>query len=364
MSHMWQQYKKKLNVVQEQYGTEALIQSHNILEATLNLGPASLRYANTGKGNHTELLKLCKDLLGSYVSLQESPSDERYVFTDAHTYLSLDITKQKKKGDRACELDLVTTSKKIFDAIKAKASKLIEESPPSNRVFALAQTQRGLKLVSFGEFNQSLAAYNYAAPTLKGYKHIQKCLSSKAPCGRLVLMQGAPGTGKSYMIRSLVSSINATFIIVGSNMIADLSGPSILPLLLDTVEKGKPIAFILEDADVALADRGSKSGMTHLSGLLNLGDGLLGEMLDVRIIATTNASKMELDSAIQRPGRMCQHIEFDKLDIKAATKLYKKLAKKKTASIKTPLTLAEVYRMAREDGWMPPKPTKGQGQYI
>jgi len=360
---MWGQYKKKLNVVQEQYGTEALIQSHNILEATLGLGHASLRYANAGKGNHTELLKLCESLLGKHVSFQESSSDERYVFTDDHTYLSLDITKQKKKGNRMCELDIVTLNKDIFDAIKTRASKLIEETPPSNRVFALAQTQRGLKLVAFGEFSQDLTTANYTAPALKGYEHIQKCLSSKSPCGRLVLLQGAPGTGKSYMIRSLVSSINATFIIVGSNMIADLSGPAILPLLLDTVEKGKPIAFILEDADVALADRGSKSGMTHLSGLLNLGDGLLGEMLDVRIIATTNASKMELDSAITRPGRMCQHIEFESLDVKAATKLYKKLAKKPTATIKTSLTLAEVYRMAREDGWVPPKTPKGQGQY-
>jgi len=91
---------------------------------------------------------------------------------------------------------------------------------------------------------------------------------------------------------------------------------------------------------------------------------LLGEMLDVRIIATTNASKMELDGAITRPGRMCQHIEFESLDVKTATKLYNKLTKKKTAPIKTPLTLAEVYRMAREDGWVPPKPKKGQGQYL
>ena len=361
---MWNTYKTKLNMVQEQYGTEALIQSHNILAATLTGGPASLRYSNAGKGNHTELLKLCESLLGKYVSLQETSGEEQYVFTDDHTYLSLDITKQKKKGNRMCELDIVTLNKDIFDAIKTRASKLIEDVPPSNRVFALAQTQRGLSLVSFGEFSQDLASQNYTATTFRGYEHIQKCLSSKSPCGRLVLLQGAPGTGKSYMIRSLVSSINATFIIVGSNMIADLSGPSILPLLLETVEKGKPIAFILEDADVALADRGSKSGMTHLSGLLNLGDGLLGEMLDVRIIATTNASKMELDGAITRPGRMCQHIEFESLDVKTATKLYNKLTKKKTAPIKTPLTLAEVYRMAREDGWVPPKPKKGQGQYL
>ncbi|KKK88855.1 hypothetical protein LCGC14_2738940, partial [marine sediment metagenome] len=147
MSDMWKTYKTKLNMVQEQYGTEALIQSHNILAATLTGGPASLRYSNAGKGNHTELLKLCESLLGKYVSLQDTPGEEQYVFTDDHTYLSLDITKQKKKGNRMCELDIVTLNKDIFDAIKTRASKLIEDVPPSNRVFALAQTQRGLSLV-------------------------------------------------------------------------------------------------------------------------------------------------------------------------------------------------------------------------
>ena len=361
---MWANYKNSLKMVQEQYGTEALIQSHNILGASIYDAPASLRYSNSGKGDYKKLLDLCKTLLGDYVSIQEIRTEEQYVFTDKDTYLSLDITKSKKKGNRMCELDVITLSRPIFEAFRDQAAKLIEEVPPSNEVFALSQTQRGLKLVSFGEFNQTLVPYNYTKETIEGYDHVMKCLSSKAPCGRMVLMQGEPGTGKSYMIRALVSSINATFVIIGSNMIADLSGPSILPVLLDTVEKGKPIAFILEDADVALADRNQKSGMTHLSGLLNLGDGLLGEMLDVRIIATTNAGKMDLDAAIRRPGRMCRHIEFNKLDIKAATVLYKKLVKKPNEKITSPLTLAEVYRMARQDGWVAPKTSKGQGQYI
>ena len=361
---MWLKYKNSLNLVQEQYGTEALIQSHNILAASISDAPASLRYSNSGKGDYKGLLSLCKSLLGDYVSIQESRTEEQYVFTDKDTYLSLDITKTKKKGNRMCELDVVTLSRPIFEAFRDKASKLIEEIPSSNEVFALSQTQRGLKLVSFGEFNQELSEHNYTESTLEGYNHIVKCLSSSSPCGRLVLLQGAPGTGKSYMIRALVSSINATFVIVGSNMIADLSGPNVLPLLLDTVEKGRPIAFILEDADVALADRNQKSGMDHLSGLLNLGDGLLGEMLDVRIIATTNASKMELDEAIKRPGRMCQHIEFDKLDVKAATALYTEMVKDPSEKIKKPMTLAEVYRMARQDGWTTPKTPGHEGQYL
>ena len=87
-------------------------------------------------------------------------------------------------------------------------------------------------------------------------------------------------------------------------------------------------------------------------------------MLDIRIIATTNAGKLELDKAITRPGRMCQHISFDNLCVKDATNLYTKLVKKPTEEINKPLTLAEVYRMARQDGWVAPKTARKEGQYI
>jgi hypothetical protein len=54
-----------------------------------------------------------------------------------------------------------------------------------------------------------------------------------------------------------------------------------------------PILFIIEDADDCLVPRGS-GNVSTISSLLNYTDGIFGSMLDLRIIATTNAEKMEI----------------------------------------------------------------------
>ncbi len=363
---MWKGFKNKLEVSQEAYGMSDLIQNYSMLENIEKREATTYRYSAGGRGNETKVLKFFKDTFGLPVSIQEDSDDIWSVFTDKNTYASCTVTKSKKKGPKQISLLIVTTDKSILDLIKKQTALFIEEVPPSNSVFALVNTPNGLNLTSLGEFKQKLVTENYSEKTMEDYTHIKACLSSKEPCGRLILLQGSPGTGKSYMIRSLVSKVDSTFIIVGSNMIADLSGPAVLPTLLSTSDSspdGKPITFILEDADVALADRKS-AGMNHLSGLLNLGDGLLGEMMDVRIIATTNAGRLDLDKAIIRPGRMCQHITFDALSTGESNALYAKLVGATDTQIKKPLTLAEVYRLARRDGWVPPKPPRVEGQYV
>ena len=168
------------------------------------------------------------------------------------------------------------------------------------------------------------------------------------------------------MIKSLISEVKSTFVIVGTNLIGDLSGPQVLPVLLNQFEDDdKSITFILEDADAALTVR--KGGdLNKLSDVLNLGDGLLGELLDIRLIATTNASNLEIDPAILRPGRMCQHLQFEELTMTHAQFIYSGLVKgTMSKEIQKGMTLAEIYRLARKDGWVPTKeklPT--QGMYL
>ncbi len=359
---------KNGEVTCELYGIESLIQHYGIIQAAINAGDPVLRYLRSGRGEPDKILKYFTGVLGTPVSVQENDEDTKHIFADKHTYLDVQVSKIKTKTSnsttaRHIELDFVTTNKEMYEKLEKQANTLLQYRAASNSVLALTNTPAGLALSTIGVFNQKLLTENYSTDVIKGYEHLTSCLKSKTPCGRLSLLQGAPGTGKSYMIRALVSNIDATFIIVGSSMIADLSGPSILSILLGIQSEGKPIAFILEDADVAVGDR-KKGGIDQLSGLLNLGDGLLGEMLDVRIIATTNAGRLDLDKAITRPGRMCQHITFDALTVNDSNSLYAKLVGDTDTQIKKALTLAEIYRMAREDGWVPPKPAKVEGQYI
>jgi hypothetical protein len=323
------------------------------------------RFSHDGEGDPDLINKELVKILGTPALLQEDTEDHTYYndYIDDDSYVRIFFNTGRSQR---VNLKGMTTSLMIADKIKEVALRLIETKKVSNAVFALMSGNDGLSLRAIGKIEHDIVENNYSKEAIKGYKHIVDCLSSDDPCGRLILLQGPPGTGKSYMIRSLVSSINSTFIVVGSNMIADLSGPAILPVILGCVddEDKKPITFILEDADIALSHR-KNGGVVELSGLLNLGDGLLGELLDIRILATTNAGQLDLDPAIVRPGRMCQRIILKPFSAKDATTLYTSMVKDKPITLRKETTLAEIYRMAREDGWIPKGTDKPKdGQYL
>lgn len=156
------------------------------------------------------------------------------------------------------------------------------------------------------------------------------------------------------------------FVIVPSKMIENLGDPSFLPALIDTVEDEDaserwPIVLILEDGDHAIVPRDG-SNTSAVSSVLNLGDGILGSILDIRIVITTNAKKIEIDKAVTRPGRLSQHIDVGLLKGEQATSILKRLCPTRTFELgKKDISLAEVYAMAKDAGWTPPRETERIG---
>ena len=348
------------------YGTEDAAVSLNTMEHARGASTTPLRrFEYDGYGDATKINEELVKILGDPCLMQEDSGDKTYYneYTNDSTYVRIYFNKCE---DTDVQLRGVTSIPRVFALLKEIASTMLVRKKPSNSVYALMSGQNGLSLRSVGKIDQNLIERNYTTKAREGYQHITECLNSSDPCGRLILLQGPPGTGKSYMIRSLVSNIDSTFIVVGAHMISELSGPAILPVILSCVDTDdkKPITFILEDSDIALSDR-KNGGVAELSGLLNLGDGLLGELLDIRILATTNAEMLDLDPAVVRPGRMCQHIKLEAFEPKEATALYADMVKGKDLTLRKPTTLAEIYRMARDDGWAPPTEKKAtEGQYL
>ena len=351
---------------QDAYNLEDSLVTLHTLESVSGEETSLLRrFEYEGTGDAAAICDELKKIFGDPTLMQEEVSDKSYYneYSDPQSYVRIYFNANK---DNHVQVRGVTTNPSVYERIKA-LNVLIVTKKPSNSVFALMSSSNGLALRSIGNINHNIIEDNYTKDAITGYKHIVNCLSSGDPCGRLALLQGPPGTGKSYMIRSLVSNVRSTFVVVGSHMIADLAGPAILPVIMGCVNEDdkKPITFILEDSDLALSHR-KNGGVAELSGLLNLGDGLLGEMLDIRIIATTNAETLDLDPAVVRPGRMCQRLMLKALPSKEATALYANMVKdtKETKAVfKNETTLAEIYRMAREDGWRPvveDEPSNGQ----
>ena len=77
-----------------------------------------------------------------------------------------------------------------------------------------------------------------------------------------------------------------------------------------------------------------------------LADGILGHVLDLRVVVTTNAKKIEIDPALLRPGRLASRIEVARFSEEFAASVYERL-KGEAAPKLGRSTLAEVYQAAR-----------------
>jgi ATP-dependent 26S proteasome regulatory subunit len=115
--------------------------------------------------------------------------------------------------------------------------------------------------------------------------------------------------------------------------------------------------LFIEDADMCITQSARSSNPGGLSDILNLGDGLFGELADIRILVTSNADKMNLDPAIVRPGRMCHHVAVDRLTRDEARATFLSITGEEAPAdlwkASDKISLAEVYRRARDKGWVP-----------
>lgn len=214
-------------------------------------------------------------------------------------------------------------------------------------VFSIVKDGSDLKIRNIGVANLPLVEDNYSKDVIADYKYVCKVFGSKTPSGRICILNGPPGTGKSSLIRASLSDIDALFIVVPSNMLSALDKPEFLPLLLDVKKThDKPIILIVEDGDSCLVPRKSDN-ISVISSLLNLSDGIIGSIIDIRIFVTTNSEVQEIDEAIMRPGRLCKNINIDPLNYDDSNIVYQRLTGLSDKLEKADFyTLAQIYAIA------------------
>jgi SpoVK/Ycf46/Vps4 family AAA+-type ATPase len=150
-------------------------------------------------------------------------------------------------------------------------------------------------------------------------------------------------------------------------MAGNLTGPAFFGALLQEKNNpmsntSRPVVLVLEDADASIVSRGINKA-PHIAEILNLGDGIFGDVANIRIVATTNAKTVDVDDALLRPGRLCSHVKFDKLTPAHSKKVYKEICGKDLKE-KGGFTLAEIYKMANENIVLEKKDEKVAGQYL
>ncbi len=199
---------------------------------------------------------------------------------------------------------------------------------------------------------------NYSKKVNEDYEGALADFNSNTPSGCMTILNGEPGTGKTYLVRAMLMDVPAaTFLLIPPTMIPDLSGPNLISLLLEnrhSFSSGGPTILVLEDADYCLAPRKSDN-MSAISAILNMGDGIFGSLFDIRILATTNAETQEIDPAILRAGRLSRRIDVNKLTAEEATTALNRILPGKKLKVNKSTIIAEVYKMARDNGWVPPQ---------
>lgn len=193
--------------------------------------------------------------------------------------------------------------------------------------------------IKIGNMNVGL---NYGEEFLPVYKKIIKTLNSKNEKG-LVLFHGIPGSGKTSLLKYIAKKVKKEVIFVSPSLAESISSPGFIPFLMNHSNS----ILIIEDAEKILMNREGTHSNQGVSNILNISDGILGDCLNIQIIATFNTNLKNIDEALLRKGRLIAEHEFKALSKDQSNKLLEHLGEKPTAT--KDMTLTEIYNIEEEE---------------
>lgn len=180
---------------------------------------------------------------------------------------------------------------------------------------------------------------NYGKDFLKVHDVIIEKLNKPRGKG-IILLHGEPGTGKTSYLKYITKLITEKDILFIPPSLAEaLSEPSIIPFLMEHRDS----ILVIEDAERVISDREGSGSPAGVSNVLNITDGILGDCLNIQIIATFNMKRERIDQALLRKGRLIAEHKFDKLPLEDTNNLLKHLEKDVVSEV--PMTLADIYNV-------------------
>lgn len=158
----------------------------------------------------------------------------------------------------------------------------------------------------------------------------------------LVVLHGCAGSGKTFYIKHLLSSLDKQFVLVTNAIAAHMAEPEFIAFMMEN----KDSIFILEDCEQILMAREENRFGGAISNILNMSDGLMSDIFNIKFICTFNTDIENIDKALLRPGRCFVNYEFKPLCKEKSINLLKSLGHEMDNPRE--MTLAEIYNYNKE----------------
>ena len=178
---------------------------------------------------------------------------------------------------------------------------------------------------------------NYNDDFAEVYDKLCKIVEKEDKPG-LVLLYGEPGTGKSTILKNLISQYpDREFVFLDDQLLHNASPEKLMSYFLES----QNTIFILEDCEKSLTSR-DKGYNPVMSTLLNLTDGIIADVLGIKLFCTFNTNLNNIDKALLRKGRLTLKYEFKKLNKEKASVLIDE-------EVKNDMSLADIYNYKEEN---------------
>lgn len=255
-------------------------------------------------------------------------------------------------------LQLDEVSEARHEQLCERVREHMEEGEPPVTIHVLSSGSFGMGSTPLKTTLDPLVEANYTESQRETFHSILARVHDEREGGRLFLLRGEPGTGKTFFIKSLLHGFKPEImaLLLPPAMITQVAAPDLVATMLGWAQSSSALVLILEDADQALVHR-YEANMATVQSLLNLTEGILGDSLNLFVIASTNARRIEFDPALTRPGRMDVVVDFAPLKVEHANTVLEALGSSERVEEAT--TLARLYALSR--GVEPSKPITLEG---